>query len=512
MSSNKWQKTAGDLFLHWGRMLSSGVPLIKALEVMASDEETPKNGQKLLNSIRYFLEYGQTVTDTFRTMKIFPESFIAAIEEAEKAGHLDSVMIQLGKEISEGIITVGNLEKAMALPESDDPQKLLLPIVKLVNKMIINAVEAGASDLHIDPDFGESRVRFRIDGVLQTQPLKLTRQQHLAVMSRIKIMANLDPAEQKKPQDGRILIRLPKGKDTLRQMDLRISVCPFVKGEKLVIRFLDKENFPQKLESIRMTPEQLEMVRKWMQTSHGMILVSGPTGSGKTTTLYLMLQELAAKDSINVVSVEDPVEYLLPGTYQMQIQPGIGLTYAAAIRSVLRQDPDVVSVGEIQEAETAKLLAQVAQCGHLTLTQLHASNAVAAIKLMVDLGVPVYTLREIIIGASSQRLLRSLCPHCKAPMSAEEEKLLPTEYQGWSETIYTAKGCEKCHQTGYLGRSMIIELLEPDQRFWAALSQGATADVLLTLLPEDFPDLRSDGLRLVKEGKTTLSEVNRVIG
>ena len=295
-------------------------------------------------------------------------------------------------------------------------------------------------------------------------------------------------------------------------MDLRVSVCPFVNGEKVVIRILDKTGFPEKLEQMRITEDKVRIFRKWMKNAFGLILASGPTGSGKTTTVYLMLQELAANHGVNVVSIEDPVEYLLPNVQQLQVKNSIGLTFTAGLRSLMRQDPDVVCVGEIRDNETAKLITQVAQTGHLALSQVHSHDAVSTLTLLNELGIPVYTLREMTVGVASQRLVRRLCKHCKIQLTDDEKSQLPPPLNSAQTPLFKPSGCEKCHNTGWRGRAVLFELFEPDNTFWNAMNQGLPAVKLHEYLPNTFKRLRDDGIQLILEGLTTLGEVDRVLG
>ncbi len=389
-------------------------------------------------------------------------------------------------------------------------------------------------------------MRFRIDGVLKEQPEHLDPAEYRAVVGRIKEMAALDAGEHKIPQDGRIMLRSQgsaadgQGDEKGRLFDLRVSVCPYVHGEKVVIRYLDRNAFPQGFEQIRVSVDKIATIRRWLASPFGMILVSGPTGSGKTTTLYLLLKELSERGALNVVSIEDPVEYILPNVYQMQINPAIGLTFPAALRSVMRQDPDVVCAGEIRNPETATLLAQLAQTGHVVLSQLHSRSAVATLQLMRDLGVPEHVLRETVIGVISQRLVRRLCPECKAPVVDSERRLMPEVLKTFDGPIYRAVGCEKCHHTGYRGRDVIMELLEPGSVYWRLpelpplpplLTAPATPFTDLTpftprlrqpprclrclrfadaLALSGFRSLLNDGYARVMEGSTSFEEIERV--
>ncbi len=513
MKTQDIRTNVSDMFIRLGRLLANGVSFMRAMETISAEFKETSDMSAIITTMSKSIEDGASFTSALTQIGIFDENMLSIIDYAETKGILDSSLIDVGTALSKSDkytirpLPAELLENAHSRMMSQGDDR----ISTRVNDLILLAIHTKASDMHIESHGDCVRVRFRIDGVLQTQPIDLTPEEHSAIVSRIKKMAALDIMERRLPQDGRILIRIPDpgNPDSMITMDLRISVVPFVFAEKVVIRFLDKSAFPPRLEDVGISDHHLKIFRSWLNSEYGMVVVSGPTGSGKTTTLYLMLQELAERESINVVSVEDPVEYHLPGTQQLQVNHSIGLTMTAAIQSLMRQDPDVIGIGEIRETGIARLAAQIAQSGHLVLTQMHAHSAVATIKLLFDLGVPGITLREMIIGVISQRLVRKLCSRCKERMVPEEIASLDTEEP--PTQLYRSVGCSHCHNTGFQGRAIIMEMLRPQDAFWKQLESGGTVADLTAALPSDFRSLRQDGFRLALNGITSIGEINRVI-
>lgn len=505
-----------NLFNRIGNLLEQDVPLLKSLQSLSS--EADEYDRNLLGTLIGLVRNGETFSQSLRRLEFLPQNILDSVQRGEEKGHLDRVLRSLAENIETGSQEIsaprdiGKLLEALTARNHE--------VLRKVNQMLVNAVEARASDLHIEPTENGARVRYRIDGVLKEQPDKLEPSEYRAIVSRVKEMAALDPAEHVVPQDGRILMRRRDSDDTSGEeagrMDLRVSVCPFVHGEKIVIRFLDRNAFPAGFERIRVSSEKIATIRRWLSSAYGMILVSGPTGSGKTTTLYLLLKEIADRKTLNVVSIEDPVEYLLPNVCQMQINPAIGLTFPAALRSVMRQDPDVVCAGEIRNSETAALLVQMAQTGHLVLSQLHARSAVATLHLIRDLGVPAHVLRETIIGVISQRLVRRLCENCKIEETADARRSMPEILRKHEGPIYRASGCPQCHDTGYKGRDVIMELLDPSCGLKLALDSDSVLGVPGTDEAPDgtgLPGFRSmldDAYERVIQGTTSFAEISRV--
>jgi len=380
------------------------------------------------------------------------------------------------------------------------------PVIKLVNYMIFTAVKDGASDIHIEPGDNLLRIRFRVDGIL-TEKLRPPFQMHAAVSSRVKIMAGLDISERRLPQDGGIHVMMEK-----RPIDLRVSTMPGKHGEKVVVRVIDNEKATVRLEKLGFGIDTLKQWRKLIELPNGILLVTGPTGSGKSTTLYAALQELNA-DDVNICTVEDPVEYNLAGVNQFQVNDKAGFTFAGALRSLLRQDPDILMVGEIRDAETARLATQAALTGHLVFSTLHTNDAPGAVTRLFNIGVEPYLVGATVAGVLAQRLVRKLCQHCREPYEpgVNEKRQVEKVTTGECTQLFRAKGCGKCKNLGYLGRVGIYELLIPDDEMVEKISRGAALYEIRELATKQgMKTLRSDGIDKVKAGVTTLEEVYRV--
>ncbi len=385
------------------------------------------------------------------------------------------------------------------------------PVIRLVNQIIHRALDMGASDIHIEPFEDGLHLRYRVDGVIQDMPDPPSPNLSAAIASRIKLLASMNIAERRLPQDGRIMTRV-KG----HELDLRVSTIPTVHGESIVMRVLDRQSIRLSLESMGFSPDTLERYLELLNKPHGVLLMTGPTGSGKTTTLYASLATIDA-ESVKIITVEDPVEYQLPGINQIQVQSQIDLTFAAALRSILRQDPDIIMIGEMRDGETAQIAVQSALTGHLVLSTLHTNTAASAIVRLEDMGIERYLITSSVNGVLAQRLLRKLCLECKAPIKvsaqvATETGLKPFLPQGSAEKeIFKAVGCDKCRQTGYQGRTSIHELFEMDEAMHKAILQGDDATVLHQVARQNgMITLYEDGLRKVVSGVTSLEEVLRV--
>ncbi|NTW04848.1 MAG: type II/IV secretion system protein [Peptococcaceae bacterium] len=379
------------------------------------------------------------------------------------------------------------------------------PIVRLVNSFIENAVRSGASDVHIEPNYDQMRVRIRVDGVLQ-EMLTTDLNTHGAVASRVKIMAGLNISEKRLPQDGRIMYVVDN-----REIDLRISIVPTIHGEKIVFRVLDRDRFMLGKENMGFSLKDLEKFSSLVNQPYGIILVTGPTGSGKTTTLYAMLSELNDEKK-NIITLEDPVEYNMKGINQTPIMIKAGLTFATGLRSMLRQDPDIIMVGEIRDSETADISSRAALTGHLVLSTLHANNAAGAVARLVDMGVEPYILSSSIIGVVAQRLVRKICPFCREGMQAGERE---KHILGWSPQdiliIYHGKGCGYCNETGFKGRVGLFEIIEVEKEIRLLIDQKASTDELHeAAIKGGMTTLWMDGRQKVLDGVTTLDELLRV--
>ena len=379
------------------------------------------------------------------------------------------------------------------------------PVIKLVNYIIYNAVKDAASDIHVEPGENVLRIRYRIDGCL-TEKMRPPHQMHAAVASRIKIMAGLDISERRLPQDGGIHVMMEK-----RPIDLRVSTMPGKYGEKVVIRVIDNEKASVNLEKLGFGYDKLKGWRKLINLPNGIVLVTGPTGSGKSTTLYASLQELN-QGEVNICTVEDPIEYALSGVNQFQVNEKAGFTFANALRALLRQDPDILMVGEVRDTETAKLATQAALTGHLVLSTLHTNDAASAITRLYNLGIEPYLVGATVVGVMAQRLVRKLCQHCKESYTpGPNEKRQLERLTGNIDTLYKAKGCSRCRNLGFSGRIGIYELLVPDDAMIEPISQGAALNDLRDIAKKQgMTTLRGDGMDKVKAGITTLDEIYRV--
>lgn len=381
------------------------------------------------------------------------------------------------------------------------------PPVQLVNKILFQAVQSRASDIHIEPYENEVKIRLRVDGVLHNV-LTLPKAQMGALASRIKIMANLNIAEQRLPQDGQSRAKIGE-----ELMDIRISVIPTAGGERIVLRLLDKGRGNLGLEEAGFGPETLKIFRQLITLPHGILLLTGPTGSGKTTTLYAALHELNGQER-NILTVEDPVEYQLPGIGQMQVRPKINLTFASCLRHILRQDPDIIMIGEIRDRETAEIAIQASLTGHLVLSTLHTNDSASAVTRLIDMGIEPYLISSTIRGVMAQRLLRVICPDCKKPYRLQDGATIIEELRrmgSCNAELYRGEGCDKCLKTGYLGRTGIFELMLVDSEIKELITQQRGTHVLKqAAIRKGMMTLREDGLRKALAGMTTLEEVYRV--
>ena len=377
------------------------------------------------------------------------------------------------------------------------------PVINLVNYAIIQAINQGVSDIHIEPGEKATSVRFRIDGSLR-EVMKPRKDLHAAIVSRIKVMAKLDIAEHRQPQDGRLHVRINR-----REIDLRVSTLPTVLGEKVVMRVLDRQNLTFDLNQLGFPESSLETAHRMLRRRpHGLVLVTGPTGSGKTTTLYSAI-ELIKGIERNIITVEDPVEYQLGLINQVQVQAETGMTFPKALRSILRQDPDVIMVGEIRDRETAETAIQAALTGHLVLSTLHTNDSASAITRLVDMGIEPFKISAALVGVIAQRLVRNLCEHCRETHFPSAEILQELGHQESTRHPFAiARGCSQCFESGYRGRTGIYELLESNTTLRGLVSSNAGLDQIRGA--HDGPTLLSEGLRLAQAGITSIDEVSRV--
>jgi type IV pilus assembly protein PilB len=382
------------------------------------------------------------------------------------------------------------------------------PIVRVVNLIISQAINDGASDIHIEPEMKQVRVRYRVDGVLH-DVMSPPKHIQAPMISRIKIMANLDIAERRVPQDGKIHL-----KHDNREFDLRVSTIPTVHGEKVVMRILDKSSVLLGLNKLGFYRDTQEVFESCVEKPYGMILVTGPTGSGKSTTLYSCLNKLNT-ESVNIITIEDPVEYQLPGINQVQINEKAGLTFSSALRSFLRQDPDIIMVGEIRDTETAKIAIEAALTGHLVLSTLHTNDSSGAITRLVEMGVEPFLCASSVIGVLAQRLARLICPNCKESYTPPIESIKQFGLAAFTDSeisFYRGRGCDHCKMTGYRGRTGIFEILNVTDRVRSlVLQRASTSEVRQAAVEEGMKTMQDDGLRKVLDGTTTIEECLRVV-
>lgn len=377
------------------------------------------------------------------------------------------------------------------------------PTVRILNAILREAIQIGASDIHFEPKEEGLKVRFRVDGILQ-KPFSPPSSNALQIITRLKVMAQLDIAEKRLPQDGRI--KLFYGK---REIDFRMSTIPVIQGERVVLRILDRGNVILGLDKIDMPPSILQSFRKIINASEGMILVTGPTGSGKTTTLYSALHELPSSE-LNIMTIEDPVEYKLPAISQIGVNPKISLTFHSGLKHILRQDPDVIMIGEIRDIETAQIAVQSALTGHLVFSTLHTNDAPSAITRLADMGIEPYLLTSSVIGILAQRLVRKICSHCKIRSSDHLIDNQVLQGLSWSGDHFLGKGCEQCHQTGYKGRTAIYEFMPLTQEVKRQILSNVDSDEIKKATFLNKENLTTCGAELVRKGITTLQEVLRV--
>ncbi|MBA4761399.1 type II secretion system ATPase GspE [Sphingomonas sp.] len=379
------------------------------------------------------------------------------------------------------------------------------PVIRLINALLLEAVKEGASDVHVETQEKRVVVRFRIDGVLRD---KLEPRRELAplLVSRIKVMAKLDIAEKRVPQDGRVTLRIG-GHD----VDARVSTIPTQHGERVVMRLLEKGSLSLDMEALGMSERDRAVFARLLERPHGMLLVTGPTGSGKTTSLYAALHRLNDRKR-NIMTVEDPIEYELAGVAQTQVNTRTGMTFARGLRAILRQDPDVIMVGEIRDQETAEVAVRSAMTGHFVLSTLHTNSAVGSVTRLIDMGVERYLLAPMLVGVAAQRLVRRLCPSCRRQdVASEGDSLLLGGALKPGKKLWRAVGCDDCHGDGYRGRAGLYEVIAVDEKLQAMIHEGASEAAIETHARRNNPSLLDDGVDKVRAGVTTVEEVARVV-
>jgi len=463
------------------------VAMANPLDVFAHDELKIRLGY----DIDSVLSYGEDI------YKALDEVFGVTDEWDQVIGKIENMQVTVLKEEEKKAADIS------AIAESEEA-----PVIALVNLIILRSVKENASDIHIEP-FGEDtlKVRYRIDGILH-DVMSLPRNLQLAIVSRIKIMSELDIAERRLPQDGRIQVNVGR-----RKINIRVSILPAVTGESAVLRILDPSSILLELDSLGFSPDILPKFLSLIKKPNGIILVTGPTGSGKSTTLYTTLNLLNSTEK-KIMTIEDPVEYRLKGISQVQAKPKIGLTFAAGLRSFLRQDPDIMLVGEIRDKETAEIAVQAALTGHIVLSTLHTNDAPSSVMRLIDMGIEPFLISSSVIGIIAQRLVRKICPRCKKgiKITSDMKKILD-EYEISSNeiTLYKGEGCPYCKNTGYKGRVAIFEMIVITENIRDLISKNVTTGKLREVaIKEGMCQLKEDGIKKVCEGITTIDEVLRV--
>jgi type IV pilus assembly protein PilB len=447
---------------------------------------------------------GHTKIKKIKTMLAAEDDILSAINSYYELGEYKDIIEKLGTEITFKEEEEEDLQKLEAISKG-------APIIQLVNLLIVQGVKDRASDIHIEPNERGLLIRFRIDGMLHDNRI-LPNKIKAAIISRVKILAKMDIAERRLPQDGRFQVKFG-----LREVDLRVSTIPTVFGEKVVLRILDKSKGLIELKNLGFLAEQLDQFKSIILKSYGIILLTGPTGSGKTTTLYAALNKVNSNEK-NIITVEDPVEYKLNRVNQIQILPKIDLTFANALRSILRQDPDVIMVGEIRDAETAQIAVQAALTGHLVFSTLHTNDAASALTRLIDMGIEPFLISSSVIGVIAQRLVRVICEKCKEEYIPGEDILYGLKIKDRLNNdskikLYRGKGCSFCKNTGYYGRTSIYELIVLDEEIKSLIVTKASSNVINELaLKNGMKTLKDSGMEKVLQGITTIEEVLRVAG
>jgi len=495
------------LWRAFGLLLGTGVPIIEVANILAEEYAHTVLG-KVMAVARQDMMNGLSLTHSLRKFPdIVPLEICIAVDIGEKQGNLDEQALK----IADAVLNNTLASLLSQEPQGLTPDEKISPVTKLVDTMIHEAFEARASDIHLDPlPEGGIRVRYRIDGVLHDRdavPASLTAK----ILAYVKSRAGMDIAQHRIPQDGRIRIA------GLKPFDLRVSLLPTIRGERIVMRIFRPEHAIVRLDAMSLLEDEMETIRRLCGLPHGLIICSGPAGSGKTTLLYAMLQTINDK-TVSIVTIEDPVEYVFSDMTQIQVHAPSGLTFARAMKSVMRQDPDVIMVGELRDAETLGCCIQAATTGHLVLTQLHADNAPTSLKRLLDTGTEPYMINSSLAGIIAQRLVRKLCPDCKKPLESLPLHSIPPQAAEFIKkhppgTFFGPVGCEACNHHGYRGRIPIHEILIPDDNLrQAALANADVATLRKLALQAGMRTLLMCGMEKAARGITSVEEVCRVAG
>ena len=452
-------------------------------------------------AVSVLTELRRQLGEPFRLQAVSDTEFQRRLTQAYQRGNNEAV--QMAEDLSADVDLsrlADEIPEAGDLMDAEDDA----PIIRLINAILSQAVREKASDIHVETFEDRLSVRYRVDGVL-AEVLSPKRMLAPLLVSRLKVMAKLDIAEKRVPQDGRISVKIAG-----HAVDIRMSTIPSAHGERVVLRLLDKQAGQLQLDQLAMNEQVLANYKKSLHSPHGIILVTGPTGSGKTTTLYAGLSHIN-ETSRNILTIEDPIEYMLPGVGQTQVNVKVEMTFARGLRAILRQDPDIVMVGEIRDLETAEIAVQASLTGHLVLSTLHTNTAIGSITRMQDMGVEPFLLSSSLIAVMAQRLVRLLCGDCRQSAAASEAELaLLGQVAGSEVQLYHPRGCKKCNYTGYRGRTGIYELVEVDDELRQMIHQGTGEQEMQRQARLKYPGIDEDGRRRVLAGDTSLEEVLRV--
>jgi general secretion pathway protein E len=493
-----------------GRMLATGVPLLRALRSVI--QETPNEQVRAaLADVVNAVESGSTFSAALsRHAGLFPPSVLTLANSGEMTGTLERSAMAIADGLSDGsVLPVAGAAADSAAQQGPNGAGDEAEAVRLANEIISRSLESRATDIHMSVSADKPRIRMRVDGVLTDKGLPaVAADMYPQIVARIKLMAGITPAETQKLQDGRIMLSL---KET--PYDLRVNCTPCASGESVVMRILARSLKVPTLKELGLPDPIHNGIKSWLARPNGIVVVCGPTGSGKTTTLYSVLQEVNVPGA-KVMSVEDPVEYRIDGVDQVQVRPSHGITFASALRSMLRQDPDIILVGEIRDLETAQVCVQIALTGHLVLTTLHTDNAPSAVCRLMDVGIEPYLVNGTLIGVLAQRLVRKVCQKCKEEYTPDEAllKVVRARYPHVTRFV-RGKGCETCRQSGYRNRAAVMEMFELSGELRALLAKNPTADELYAHAVRcGMRTMQQDGMDKVAQGITTVEEVFRVCG
>ena len=490
-----------------GYLLSSGVPMMEAIDAIAADLPTTEL-VPVIAKIKAEIANGRTLSAAIDGQpEVFSTMTVALVRTGELAGEVDKAVERVADGLEAGTIDVGRKKPDRELDpqlaaEADEVQQAY----ERTTQILQDGIKAHASDIHIEPCKDGARVRYRIDGVMH-EVQRMSQKECIGTVARIKIMANVDVSERRRIQDGRILIEI-EGKE----YDLRINICPYAFGESVVMRILDRTRVMLDINRFGLRPQVVETLDRWCRRPNGIVIVTGPTGSGKTTTLYALLEHIN-RPEIKITGVENPVEYLLDGINQCEVRERTGMTFASILRAQLRQDPDVMMVGEIRDLETAHICVQAALTGHLVLTTLHTNDAPSALRRLCDMGVEPFLIDNAVIGVKAQKLCRKLCDKCREPYTADQavRQDLALDSDREPLTLYRAKGCDACFGSGYRGRMAISEIVELNDALRDAIQRRASADDLRkTAIESGMQTMRQNGMESVRAGLTSVEEVQRV--